>query len=200
MEGMSGWWRELTAVNQWFYIGAMFFSAFFLWQLIATVAGLAGGEHDLDTHAEADWQHDTPADAHDTVIAFKLLSIRGVLAFLTLFCWASALYLDTGSPLTSAMGYAVLWGATAMVLVSLALYGVQRLAETGNLRIESCVGASGTVYLDIPAEGEGEIRVLCSGVMTHVKARCPAGPLKAGQSARVVRVVGPNSVEVEPEH
>jgi hypothetical protein len=202
MDALAKWWGELSPMNQWFFAAAGFFSVFFLWQLIASIIGLSGADHDLpshdfDTHVEAGTAHDTPHDAHDTTAAFKLLSIRSVLAFLTLFSWATALYIQGGKPVTTGMGYAVLWGLAAMVLVSLLLHGILKLTETGNISIETCVGSTGTVYLDIPAGGTGEIRILCSGVITHVKASCVGGGLKAGQIVRVVRAVGPNTVEVE---
>jgi hypothetical protein len=72
------------------------------------------------------------------------------------------------------------------------------MTETGNIQISSCVGNTGTVYLDIPADGDGEIRVLCSGIMTHIKARLQSGKsAKAGTIVKVIKVSGPNSVEVE---
>jgi membrane protein implicated in regulation of membrane protease activity len=206
MDAFFKWWGELQPVNQWFFAAAGFFSVFFLWQLVAALLGLAGGEHDwpshalpvhdLDTHVEAATVHETPNDPHDSTVAFKMLSIRSVLAFLTLFCWATALYIHGGQPVAAGMGYAVLWGLAAMVLVSLLLHGVLRMTEMGNQRIETCVGKTGTVYLDIPAAGTGEIRILCSGVMTHVKACCPAGAMAAGARVRVVRTAGANTVEV----
>ena len=75
------------------------------------------------------------------------------------------------------------------------------MTETGNIRISTCVGATGSVYLDIPADGDGEIRVLCSGVLTHLKARSANGAaVKAGAVVKVTRVTGPNSVEIEMDH
>ena len=96
------------------------------------------------------------------------------------------------------MLYAMLWGAVAMTLVSALVHFLRRMTETGNVRIATAVGATGTVYLDIPAGGDGEIRVLCSGVMTHLKARAPSGAaIKAGGKIKVLAVTGPNTVDVE---
>jgi hypothetical protein len=73
------------------------------------------------------------------------------------------------------------------------------MAETGNIRLESCNGQAGTVYLNIPAGGDGEVRVCVSGVMRTVRARVTGGrELKAGAPVKVTRVLGPNLVEVEP--
>jgi len=86
-----------------------------------------------------------------------------------------------------------------MLMVSALVNWLRRMAETGTIRIETCTGTVGTVYLDIPAAGDGEIRVLCSGVMTHLRARSRGGvALKAGTKVRVLAVTGPNSVDVEP--
>ena len=209
MATMLTWWGQLSGVNQAFYAAALFFSIFFIWQLISALLGLGGdhgmgghelaGGHDFDTHAESAVHHEAPHDAHDTVLAFRLLSVRSVLAFLTLFSWASALYMTSGMPLHRSMSYALLWGLGAMVLVSLLLHWMVKLNEVGNTSVETCIGRTGTVYLDIPEKGPGEIRVVCSGVLTHLKAVSVSGPMKAGTAVRVVRTLGPNTVEVQQQ-
>ncbi len=201
------WWGQLSGVNQAFYAAAIFFSVFFVWQLISALLGLAGdhgiaahdlaGGHDFDAHAESTLHHEAPHDAHDTVLAFRLVSLRSVLAFLTLFAWATALYMNSGLPLHRSLSFAALWGLAAMILVSLLVHWLSKLGETGNIRVETCIGATGTVYLDIPEKGPGEIRVMCSGVLTHLKAVSVSGPLKAGAAVRVIRITGPNTVEVQ---
>jgi hypothetical protein len=148
-------------------------------------------------HDAAHSGHDT--DHHDTVAVFKLLSLRSVLAFATLFSWAGALYVDTGVPAGWAMFYATLWGFLAFIMVAVMLNLLPRMAHTGNLDMATTRGAVGVVHLDIPKDGEGEIRVLVSGVMTHVRAHTQGGQsVKAGVSVRVVKVSGANTVEVEP--
>ncbi len=199
METINLWWQGLEPINQWFYVAAAFFSVFLIWQLVATILGLSGS-HDADvtSQAEPNYEHQTPADAHDTVVAFKLLSIRSVLAFFTLFTWAGALYMNMKLSVGTSLGYGVLWGVAAMGVVSALLYMMRRMTETGTIDIKTCQGASGTVVLDIPAGGTGEIRALCSGVMTHFKARAASGQaMPAGKPVRVVRVLGPGTVEVE---
>jgi len=199
MESFTAWWSGLQPLNQWFFIGAAFFSVFFAWQVIMAFLGLGAGT-DLDAHVDT-MHHDSPGDADDSAVAFKLLSVRSVVAFFTLFTWAGALYMSRGIATASCLGYSLLWGFGAMLLISLLVYGMRRMTETGNIRISSCVGVTGSVYLDIPADGNGEIRVLCSGVLTHLKARSANGtPAKAGAAVKVTKVTGPNSVEVEIEH
>ncbi len=199
MTNFGIWWGGLTPVDQAFFSAAGFFSVIFLWQLIMAFIGMDVGGHTLDAHVEPATGHDTPHDANDAGATFKLLSIRSVLAFCTLFSWAGALYLrQPALSVALAITYAALWGVGAMVLVALLLNAVERMAETGSQRLESSVGSSAVVYLDIPANGVGEIRMLCDGVLTHIKARTINGSgIKAGASVNIVRLAASNTVEVE---
>lgn len=198
MDAMTAWWSTLQPLNHWFYTAAAFFSVFFVWQLISAIAGLGGGA-DVDATVEPSWDHQSPNDSGDSVQVFKLLSIRSVLAFFTLFSWAGALYLNLGLPVARSLVYALLWGLAAMALVSLAFYLLRRMSASGNQQIGECVGQTAAVYLDIPENGEGEVRLMCGGVMTHYKARLPRGQAaRAGATVRVVRATGPNSLAVEP--
>ncbi|MBM4355223.1 MAG: hypothetical protein FJ109_15805, partial [Deltaproteobacteria bacterium] len=128
---MMEWWNGLSSLNQGFYAAAAFFSVFFLWQLVSALIGLSGGEdagvggdHDVGgpdagspdaAHAGGD---DGSHDPGATVSAFKLLSVRSIIAFFTLFCWAGALYLQEGVAISLTLLYAFLWGLAAAVAVS----------------------------------------------------------------------------------
>jgi membrane protein implicated in regulation of membrane protease activity len=216
---MGEWWAGLDAVTKGFYMAAGVFSVLFLWQFITSLIGLAGGsdvevEGGGDVEAEVgaevevegelapgehpEFEQAAAVDEAATVAAFRLLSVRSVLAFCLLFSWAGALYLSGGASLTRSLAYSLCWGLGAMVVVALLFYGLQRLTETGTPRLASCVGTRGTVYLDIPAGGDGEARVTVSGVVSHVRARGAGGQeIRAGTAIRVSRVLGPNTIEVE---
>ncbi len=198
MEAIQQWWGGLSAVNQGFYLAAVFFSAFFVWQLIGMVLGVShGGAGEFDSHVEPAAAHETPQDAASDV-AFKLVSVRSVLAFFTLFFWSGAMYLNTGVQLLTSLLYALLWGLLAMFVISIIVTLLRKLSETGNIRVDTCVGTAGTVYLDIPPGGQGEVRVTCDGILTHLRASGAAGEaIKAGTPIRVIRQTGPNSIEVE---
>ncbi len=200
MDALMTWWMALQPMNQWFFVAAAFFTVFFLIQMFSALAGLGGGDADLDGQVGSSFEHDSPHDAQDSVAAFKLLSVRSILAFFTLFTWAGGLYMSRGLPQARALTYALIWGLVAMVMVSLLLHLLQRMSQTGNMRVASCVGNSATVYLNIPRDGTGEIRVMCDGVVTMQKARAKGGSaIAAGSPVKVLRVLGDNAVEVERE-
>lgn len=202
---MQEWWSHLDSYVQGFYVAAMFFSVFFLWQLVAAVIGLGGHSMDITSHVDVSadhgmGDHTADASAHETVLAFKLLSVRSILAFFTLFTWSTAMYASLPVPplsLNRSMTFGLLWGLCAMALVAWLLHLMRKMAESGNIRMESCVGSLGAVHIDIPASGYGEVRVTVSRVATFVRATAGGKVIKSGANVRVVKVLGPNLVEVE---
>jgi hypothetical protein len=206
---MQEWWESLTTLNQCFYVAAAFFSVFFVWQLIAALIGLSGGEdadaadaHGLDHGTDVgshEFHHGAHSDAADTMAAFRLLSVRSILAFCTLFTWAGAMYLQNDKPIAWALLYALLWGGAAMVIVASILHFMRRMTETGTMRLASCVGSEGMVYLNIPAGGVGEARVTVSGTVQNLKARGAGGSaLSAGTPIVVTRLLAADTIEVRP--
>jgi hypothetical protein len=126
--------------------------------------------------------------------------VRSLLAFFTLFSWAGGLFMSRNVPASRSILYGLAWGLAAMVLVSLLFHFMRKLTETGTMKPSSVVGALGTVYLDLPANGVGEARVMCSGAMTHFKARVAGGAaLKAGTQIRVARLLDSNTIEVNTD-
>ena len=201
---MTAWWDSITALNRGFFCAAAFFSVFFLWQLIAALIGLdddggddVGDGADFDGDVD-DFEAGADADADGTVVAFKLLSIRAIVTFCTLFTWGSALYLSRGESIVRSLGISTIWGLAGMGCVALLLSLLPKLAHTGTKRIATSLGAHGTVYLDIPAEGLGEVRIAVSDVISFVKARTHSGAaIKSGTPVVVTRILGPATVEVE---
>ena len=207
---MMDWWNGLGTLNQVFYGCAAFFSVIFLWQFISSMIGLAGGDVDVEADVDTDVDVDTDIDLDDieahsieeaaeSAVAFRILSVRAVLAFCTLFSWAAALYMDSGKSTGHAIVLATAWGLGAWLFVAVLLHWLRKLAETGTPQIGTAVGRRGTVYVDIPAAGQGEVRVLVSGAVTLVKARGAGhSPIEAGTPVRVVRTLDSTSIEVEP--
>jgi hypothetical protein len=185
---MAEWWQELTVVAKWFYGAAVFFSVFFVWQFISALIGLSGGEDvdvdagadmdvDADVDVDGDIEADSAGDAAESLAAFRLLSIRSILAFFTMFFWAGALYLDVGVGANWAIGYATFWGLGGFLAVAVVVNLMRRM----------------------PAGGEGEARVSVGGRICYVKARGAGGrEIQAGTPIRVVRSLGTNIIEIEP--
>ncbi len=215
---MITWWSGLTPLNQLFWVLVVFFTTLFVWQIVASFTGLvteggvdADGDGDLggdladgNGSAPADLDLDGDADGDLTedvsgVFTFRLLSIRSALAFLTLFSWAAALYLGRDISYLSAFILAALWGLAGMVAVAAFFWALPRLAEEGTMDMTRAVGETATVYVTVPREGTGQVRVLVGDRVSYLRARSASGrALKPGTPVRVVRVDG-SVLEVEEE-
>jgi uncharacterized membrane protein YjfL (UPF0719 family) len=207
----------LAFLTEMMYWGvAAFFSVLFLWQLLSTLLGGIGGTehieaggtdvhadlgaagHDVGGHDAAGHPGHEPGTAVESVATFKLLSVRSVTAFGLLFGWAGVLYLRSGIGQNPTLLYSVLWGVVGMLIVSAIFYFLMRMTETGTRRLATALGQPATVYMDIPAGGAGQIRVMISGAVSFISARAAGGEaLKAGTAVVVKRLIGPNTVEVE---
>lgn len=193
---MVQWWHTLEPLTQWFFGAAVLFSLLLLWQLVMSIVGFDHGDLDVGS---PDVPHDMAHDVADAAYAFKFVSVRSVMAFFTLFSWASALYLSVGKGASTALLYAFGWGLAGMVAVALLLHAMRKLSESGTRSLDSAVGQSGTVYLDIPEGGVGEVRVIVSGGISVVRARAEGGiALKSGASVTVTRHLDPTTLEVRP--
>jgi hypothetical protein len=164
----------------------------------------AGAHVDLGAHhggadsAQHAGEHDVRAEGTASLATFRLLSIRSILAFGTLFSWAGALYLQDAVFPVIALIRAVLWGLAGMVIVALFFWVLPRLTEEGTANLDTALGTTGQVYMNIPEDGMGQIRVLVSGTVSFVWARSRGGrPLVAGTMVRVVRRVDATTLEVE---
>jgi len=107
------------------------------------------------------------------------------------------LYLSRGDALGKALGLSAIWGLAGMLSVALFFFLLPKLTQTGTKDLKTAVGKQGSVYLNIPDGGPGEIRVTVSGHMSHVRARGAGGKaFNAGARVRVVRQLDQTTVEV----
>ena len=214
---MFDWFSALSTANQVFFGIAALFSALFLWQLIMTIIGLAGGESDIDADVHADVGemdhgdlvhgglehgtaegHEAAVDAADTAGSFRLLSLRSIITGGMMFGWAGALYMYNGVALSLALLYSLVWALAGMFVIALLFYLMRRMQETGTRQLATAVGERGTVYMDIPAGGTGKVRTVVSGTVSFVDARsADREALKAGTPVRVRRLLDPSTIEVE---
>ena len=206
---MGGWWESLSALNRAFYVIAVFFSTLFIWQLISAVGGLGEEEElgagdveaadGLDVNADADADADDLIDDAAGLATFRLFSVRSIVAFCTLFAWAGALYLNRRVGWAGwALLRAALWGAAGTLVVALFFWFLPRLTEEGTANLDTAMGRTAEVYLRIPEDGVGRVKVIVSGALKFVPARARNGQrLEAGTMVRVVGRADESTLEVE---
>jgi len=214
---MGAWWQALSAFERVFFSIAFPASAILLIQTILTLIGLghdggvdsmgadtdAGvdihmGDHDAGHDIGHDVSHDGSADMGAD---FRFFSIRGLVAFFTLFGWVGALLGAGPMNKVLAVMIAIVSGLAAMFLIALIFYGVSRLQSSGNIHYANAVGRTGEVYLTIPAarKGTGKVQIVIQERLIEVNAVTDRKkPIPTGTNVKVTGILGEHVLLVEP--
>jgi hypothetical protein len=146
--------------------------------------------------------HDLHADAHGPVSdGLNLFSVRALSAGMAFFGLAGlgALRLGSGAVLSSFAALAA--GTAAAGAVAMAMRTLLRLNSDRTFRLESAMGASGDVYLSIPASrsGMGKVHLTVQQRIMELDAVTPAEGLATGTKVLVIDCVAPATVVVVPQ-
>lgn len=137
--------------------------------------------------------------AHDALF-LKYLSLQTVAAFATFFGLTGLATQNAGwSPAMATMA-AILAGAIALLAVGKATAALLRLQSSGNLDLANAIGQEASVYLRIPAAGEGNGRVLVTvqGRKVEAKAVSQAAEFATGARVRVLARAADDLLVVGP--
>jgi hypothetical protein len=210
---MAEWWNQLGFMKQIFYTIAVPATIILVIQSILSIIGLtdldadfdgisSGGAEGLDQmdmpdDLDLDTEFDT--DAQDSFSGdFKFFTIRGMIAFFTVFGW-------TGAALTGYTGrivtvfLALVSGALAMVLIGYMFYSMTKLQSSGNIQYINCIGKTGEVYLTIPPnkQGKGKVTLTVQERLIEVNAITnDEKPIKSGDSVIVMSMLSDHTVIV----
>ena len=190
---MGELFESYKAVEKVFLISAVLGGLIFLGRLVLM---LIGGHHgDMDTGG-----HDGGFDAHDgdTDSSFKAISLQGLAAFFMMFGLVG-LALSRQSHFSGLFAIigAFMGGVFAFWLIGKIFKGVGRLQSDGTMDIKNAIGKEGTVYLTIPAEGDGVVQVEVQDTLRDLTAvSIDKTTIKTGERIIVEEVAGNNTVVV----
>lgn len=157
---------------------------------LALDATLGGAGTDLDAG---------DVDAHvDSTSAFTLFSTLSILSFFMGVGWMGlAARVSWGLGAAASAALATGFGSGLMLLSAALMHGLRKMAHTPRYDAGTALGRTASVYLTIPAkgEGQGQIEVSVSGRRKIMPAVSAAGEIPAFSSARIVDV-GPDGVFV----
>ena len=162
---------------------------------------------DLDAGADApdgDFlpeDHDLPdGAAHEGPFAgLRLLTLRGIVAFLAVAGWGGLWLLNVGLHPAAAVFLAIAMGFWAMLLMAVFLRVVLRLQQDGTMDYRNALGCAGAVYLTVPAgrAGTGKVNVLFQDQLRELDAVTDESePLPTGTEIVVVAVTNGNTLVV----
>jgi len=213
---MADWWNELGTLKQIFYTIAMPATIILVVQSIMSIIGLSdfdsdvGGMDGIDTDgfdgldsiddfdgvSELDV---SPGDEESFTGDFKFFTIRGIIAFFTVFGWTGASLAGYINPI-AVVFIALISGMFAMGVIGYLFYAMTKLQSDGNIRFENCIGKSGEVYLTIPAskQGKGKVTLTVQERLIEVNAiTTDEKPIKSGDSITVIGMLSDHTAMVE---
>ena len=161
--------------------------------LIRLILQLVGFTFDLPSEQMGD------VDLSSTDASFKMLSVLGAVAFLMMFGLAGRAMLATlpGQALP-ALGVAVAAGLFSTWMIAKMFTLMMKLQSGGLSNPQNAVGREGTVYLNIPANDTGKVKISVNGRLSVLDARSEKREtIATGTRVRVVRVADGNNLMVE---
>jgi hypothetical protein len=182
----------ITSPLMGFYlVCAAFGCTLVLMQFLLTLVGFGGGD-DLDSADTSVVEHSAAADI------FKVISVRTVIAGIAFFGLGGLACLTGGTSKPVSVVVAAVAGFVAVYTVFYLCRSVAQLKSDGSISDKTLVGATGSVYLRIPAVGSGAGKVLVNqqNRTMEYEAVTNGEELKAGIPITVVRIVSSTTVEV----
>ena len=154
------WWESLTSFQQIMFVIAVSSSAVMLIFLVLMLIGVDGSDFDgVDTpDLDVDFLNDEPLSG---IGGLRILTLKGVLAFLSIGAWTAYLFVDLLGPIFSSL-FGVVLGFVAAFLQALAYRAMMRLESSGNIDYNNAVGKTGTVYMRVPKlkSGKGKVTLV----------------------------------------
>ena len=171
---ITTWWASLSIAMKILWGVTLTASLIFLIQSILTFIGADAGEGGIDTD---------------------------FVNFILGFGWSAILLQEKIHSIPLLLIVSALIGVALVVAVMYLFKWLSSMQQSGNINIyASAVGCNGNVYLTIPGErqGEGKVQISINNSVREYKAVTDGDTLKTNTPIRVVEVIGPETVLVEP--
>ncbi len=158
-----------------------------------------GHTHDCIHDSDHDDIHHTQG-GHEKGDALRLLTLRGIIAFLSVGGWMGVAAIDWNLPDILAIVLALAAGSLALWFVAWIIRAFVRMQQSGNVRMENAVGKEGQVYLTIPENGRGKVNVIVQDRLSEMDAVTKAGrAIKTGEKITVLGIASDGVLLVAPK-
>ena len=196
---LTSWWVSLSVAMKILWGVTLAASLIFIIQSILTFIGADGGDGGID----ADFDSGFDTEAADAAVegGTNLYTFRNFVNFILGFGWSAILLQDK---ITSIPLLLILSAVVGVALVAIVMYlfkWLSSMQQSGNINLyKAAVGCNGTVYIPIPGErqGEGKVQLSINQSVREYNAVTDGEALKTGAQIKVVEVLSPDTVLVEP--
>jgi hypothetical protein len=141
---------------------------------------------------------DMAGDHGDADISFKLLSVQGLTSFFMMLGLVGLALLRADQPIPITVIGGMIAGLITVGVTGLIFTQMKRLQTEGTIDIQNTVGTEGSVYLTIPKNGTGQVRIIAQGSLKIFDAVSNnEAVIATGENVRVVGVAAGNTLIVE---
>ena len=196
---ITTWWASLSIAMKILWGLTLTASLIFLIQSIMTFIGADAGEGGIDTDVDTGFD----SEAADATVAggTNLYTFRNFVNFILGFGWSAILLQEKITSIPLLLVISVLVGVALVTAVMYLFKWLSSMQQSGNINLyKAAVGCNGSVYLTIPGErrGEGKVQLSINNSVREYNAVTDGVTLKTGTQIRVIEVLSPETVLVEP--
>ena len=180
---MKEFFGEMSTLGYTYWLMALIGSGIFIIILILTCIG--GGDADMEADS-------ADIDGDDGGVGFQFFTLKNLVAFFTIFGWTGIICIDNGLSNVLTITISGLAGLAMMVLTSLLFFYMNKLAQSGTLKINNAIGTICEVYLPIGANRSsiGKVQIKVQGSLRELEAITDEDEdLKTASIVKVVEIV-----------
>lgn len=196
---ITSWWVSLSVAMKILWGVTLAASLIFVIQSVLTFIGADAGDGGIDTDVDTGFD----SEAADATVdgGTNLYTFRNFVNFILGFGWSAILLQEKIHSIPLLLLVSAVIGVALVAAVMYLFKWLSSMQQSGNINLyKAAVGCNGTVYLPIPAErqGEGKVQISINGAVREYNALTDGDALKTSTPIRVVEVIGPGTVVVEP--
>jgi hypothetical protein len=196
---ITTWWASLSVLMKILWGVTLTASLIFIIQSIMTFIGADAGEGGIDTDIDTGFDSDVADAAVEG--GTNLYTFRNFVNFILGFGWSAILLQEKIHSIPLLLIVSAVVGVALVAIVMYLFKWLSGMQQSGNINLyKAAVGCNGSVYLTIPGErkGEGKVQISINNSVREYNAVTDADTLKTGTQIRVVEVLGPETLLVEP--
>lgn len=175
-------WQQASGLEKAYWVFALPSTLIFLFILVTTFFGgdsMDASPDDLDTEVE-------------TGVASQYFTFKNLVGFFLLFSWTGIACLHGGVGTGTTVVLSLVAGTAMMLAMVWMFRSMNRMTESGTLRMENAVGRTANVYMQVPGarRGMGKVHLTIQGSLRELDALTDDGhDLSTGTIVRVEEVI-----------
>jgi len=196
---ITTWWASLSVAMKLLWGVTLAASLIFIIQSILTFIGADGGDGGIETDVDTGFD----SEAADAAVegGTNLYTFRNFVNFFLGFGWSAILLQEKITSIPLLLVISAIIGVALVALVMYLFKWLSGMQQSGNINLyKLAVGCNGTTYLTIPGErqGKGKVQISINNSVREYNAVTDSDSLPTGTQIRVVEVLSPDTVLVEP--